>query len=318
MATTSFKGDFLGFKFNGTHSSDLNIVRTSGGGRFEKNLLPPTRDTVISIPSSHGSYLFNSKYDSQSFNIQFAFEGVSEKEIRDIRVWLSKPGVYDLIFDEEPYKVYSVKSTGQPKLSYVCFDSTVTISTRIYKGEGTIQFQAYNPFARAQFKQLKEYTAYTNTDEWKVASNMKQDLATPTSYDNFVAATANLFNAGDLETPLDITEFVVVSATDYQTFTYMQGAVEKGKLVLDMSRLTATGHYKINSKLKLIQGYDDLGGGTFVLNNKVHNDAIAAGDFFNIEAITTAQTLVMSPALSSKITIVKKGGFDLTYNYLYY
>jgi hypothetical protein len=34
------KGDFIGFSYNGKHSSDLGIVRTSNGSRFDENLLP--------------------------------------------------------------------------------------------------------------------------------------------------------------------------------------------------------------------------------------------------------------------------------------
>jgi hypothetical protein len=37
---SEFKGDYLGFTYNGVHSSDLGIVRTSNGSRFDENLLP--------------------------------------------------------------------------------------------------------------------------------------------------------------------------------------------------------------------------------------------------------------------------------------
>jgi hypothetical protein len=32
--------DYIGFTFNGRHSSTLGIVRTSEGSRFNENLLP--------------------------------------------------------------------------------------------------------------------------------------------------------------------------------------------------------------------------------------------------------------------------------------
>jgi hypothetical protein len=32
--------DYVGFTFNGVHSSSLGIVRTSEGSRFNENLLP--------------------------------------------------------------------------------------------------------------------------------------------------------------------------------------------------------------------------------------------------------------------------------------
>jgi hypothetical protein len=35
-----FKGDYMGFTYNNTHSSALGIVRVSDGSRFNENLLP--------------------------------------------------------------------------------------------------------------------------------------------------------------------------------------------------------------------------------------------------------------------------------------
>jgi hypothetical protein len=51
---SDFKGDYLGFSF-GTksdgvtpmHSSDLGIVRTSSGSRFNENLLPTIQDKTV-------------------------------------------------------------------------------------------------------------------------------------------------------------------------------------------------------------------------------------------------------------------------------
>jgi len=34
------RGDYIGFSYNGIHSSDLGIVRVSEGSRFNENLLP--------------------------------------------------------------------------------------------------------------------------------------------------------------------------------------------------------------------------------------------------------------------------------------
>jgi len=34
------KGDFLGFTFNGVHSSELGLTRVSDGSRYNENLYP--------------------------------------------------------------------------------------------------------------------------------------------------------------------------------------------------------------------------------------------------------------------------------------
>jgi hypothetical protein len=36
----ALRGDYIGFIYNGKHSSELGIVRTSNGSRFDENLLP--------------------------------------------------------------------------------------------------------------------------------------------------------------------------------------------------------------------------------------------------------------------------------------
>jgi hypothetical protein len=40
-------GDYIGFTFNGVHSSSLGIVRVSDGSRFNENLLPTMQDKTI-------------------------------------------------------------------------------------------------------------------------------------------------------------------------------------------------------------------------------------------------------------------------------
>jgi hypothetical protein len=37
---STLTGDYIGFQFNGVHSSELGIIRTSNGSRFDEGLLP--------------------------------------------------------------------------------------------------------------------------------------------------------------------------------------------------------------------------------------------------------------------------------------
>ena len=39
-----FRGDYLGFTFNGIHSSELGLVRVSSSNRYDDNLLPTIQD----------------------------------------------------------------------------------------------------------------------------------------------------------------------------------------------------------------------------------------------------------------------------------
>jgi hypothetical protein len=54
--------DFVGFTYNGVHSSDLGIVRVSEGSRFNENLLPTIQDKTVQVQGGDGTYYFGSYY----------------------------------------------------------------------------------------------------------------------------------------------------------------------------------------------------------------------------------------------------------------
>lgn len=154
------KGDFISFSFNGVHSSDLGIIRTSDGNRFNKNLYPTIQDKTVQVPGADGTYFFNSYYTLKNFNIPIAFDSLTEEGIRRIEEVFGKTEeLVPLIFDETPYKYYMVKTTGTPTLKYIPFDETeLNGGERVYKGEGTLTFIAYYPYAKSVYKFLDEYT----------------------------------------------------------------------------------------------------------------------------------------------------------------
>ena len=140
--------DFNGFKWNGRHSSEFNLVRVSDGSRYDGFMLSGVTNNTTDIPGGDGQYFYNSTYQPKQFNIQCAFDEVSEQDLRDITVWLSSKELSELIFDEEPYKAYNAKLSGQPSFKYLCFDkydSKVKEYRRVYKGELTINFIAPFP-----------------------------------------------------------------------------------------------------------------------------------------------------------------------------
>ena len=165
-----FKGDYMGFTYNNTHSSDLGIVRTSNGSRFNENLLPTIQDKTVQVPGGDGMYYFGSYYTQKQFSVPFAFDGLTEEQIAEIRRVFGDKQIHDLIFDETPYKAYSAKVTGTATIKYIAFAEGAT--NRLYKGEGTIQFTCYNPFARCRFKTLEECQEYDNWEEWILASRI--------------------------------------------------------------------------------------------------------------------------------------------------
>jgi phage-related protein len=144
--------DYLGFSFGGTHSlDDLNIYRTISD-RFNDELTPEKKDLAAEVPGRHGSYYFGSFDKTRKFNVNFAFDGLTEMQIQKWRRFSNNPDIQDLIFDETPYKVYSAKITGKPILKYVPFEID---GQRIYKGEGTLEFTCYYPYAHTPNENTK-------------------------------------------------------------------------------------------------------------------------------------------------------------------
>ena len=167
----SWRGDFLGFTFGGVHSSSLGIVRTSDGNRYQDILLPSRSDKTATVSGLDETYYFGTDFTQKDFSINFSFDYLTDKQIRKLRRLYSRKEPQDLIFDEEPYKVYSVVCKEPPQLTYICFTEN---KTRIYKGEGTINFVAYFPFARARYKYSEDYNLY-NIPEWGGIKSNKKD-----------------------------------------------------------------------------------------------------------------------------------------------
>lgn len=187
---SAVKGDFIGFTFNGVHSSELGLMRVSDGSRYTEELLPNFQDKTAQIPGADGTYYYGSYYTQKPFNLSVVFDNMTEEQFLRLKNILSDKKIHDLILDEWPYKVYRVKSTGTPNLKYVCFnkgvdefdrdfnkDNKITTKEelysvsvkplfgRIYKGEGQLNFISYTPYAKSRYKYLDEYNL-KNIPEW--------------------------------------------------------------------------------------------------------------------------------------------------------
>lgn len=138
--------DFIGFSFNGFHCvEDLHILRVSDGSRYQENLTPQIAEQIGSHAGMDGAYFLGAWHRQKTFDIKFAFERLSQFDIYRLQAIFSGEAMGELWFDEHPYKVWDAKVTGTPKLDMIPFDDGV--EGIIYKGEGTIQFTAYYPYA---------------------------------------------------------------------------------------------------------------------------------------------------------------------------
>jgi len=297
--------DFCGFMFNGIHSSELNIIRTSNGSRYTENLSAVFQDKTAPVEGGDGTLFWNSYYTNKPFSLQFAFDSLTEKNLRRLRQVFCAKAMGELIFDETPYKAYTAKVQQPPQLNYVCFDNIN--GERIYKGEGTIQLISYYPYAKSVHKFLDEFDDfyYTNKYEWAESSGMAR---TKGEYDGTDAGTIKVYNAGDIE-------------TDWQAFYQINNAgcalrdiiLSKGSTVIGQMHFsqiaqknTNDAYIRVNSRTQLIEGCDSNKEPT----GSLYNEYFTAGDFFKIPLgefdFESHGALLATPCV------------EIKYTYLYY
>ena len=297
IGESQYSSDYIGFTFNGVHSDTLGIKRTSEGSRFNENLLPTIQDKTVQVPGGDGMYYFGSYYTQRQFNISYAFDVLTEEQLARIKALFGDKKIHELIFDEAPYKVYQAKVTGSASIKYIPFAEGAT--NRIYKGEGSIQFTAYDPYAHSVKKFLDQYNN-TNKDEWKAASGM---LESSTGYDTLIDNTVKLYNPGVKET-----DFIL-------TLNFVNGIISSGGInigadaQLNFKTITSQNEddqIKINTKLNLIEGYKNG-----KKSGMIYNKYITSGTFFKIPVSNGTDTILTLNQI--------KAYFDnIEYDYIYY
>lgn len=360
--------DFVGFSFDGIHSSELGILRVSEGDRYEETLHPEMEDLKTEIPGLDGNYYFNSDFKTRSIQISIAFDSMTELQFRKLRRLFGMKKNCELIFDERPYKVYMAKVAKPIDLKYVCFDEQkkhidtsgnasgvrwvtesheeevideetseptgeTTIVTertrekiypyvlddgiqRIYKGEGSIEFICYYPFARQLFKTLDQYqninlgttnliTTYENVDEWAESSGLLwQSTYNQYNIDKIIpyeidASNFNyeipVYNPGDIKTGFYLYIPFVKDMIIPKIGNYIKIYGDNNGLLLrpiSTKKSSAETGILINTVDHLIEGvsYDPIVASTnrrrrkpWIRSGNLYNEFIAAGDFPYIE-----------------------------------
>lgn len=342
------KGDFLGFTFNGIHSSELGIMRVSDGSRYTENLLPTIQDKTTQIPGGDGTFYQGSFYTQKQISFPIVYDELTEEQLRRIKNLFGTKGIYDLIFDEVPYKIYKVKVTGTPNLKYVCFNKERDFynnnfsyenlygqnqqipTSRVYKGEGQLSFVTYSPYAISRKKYIDQYNV-ENIPEWRINSpnniyNNKYEWADSVgflrSYDMLEGSTIDQYdeannriyvaNLGDLPTDFKLKFFKKANKNP--------GALSL-KIMLDnntflqLNDIELSGNdagFQINTKLNLIEGIDAAGD----LTGTLYNQYIVTGSFFKIPQVKD----FLSISWMKKGTLVNNIEYDcvIEYNYLFY
>lgn len=160
--------DFTGFTFNGQHSSQFGLLRTSNSNRYEDDLVLSHKDEAADIPGGPGQHYFGESMQARTFSINVAYDNIGEVDKRRIKKWLHPDDkLHELIFDERPYVKYWVKCSKQVTASELCFNELDKNGKvrRVYKGEIKIEFTAYMPYGVAVDKFL------INRDQYYIKTN---------------------------------------------------------------------------------------------------------------------------------------------------
>ncbi len=330
-------GDFLGFKFDNVHSSDLNIVRTSDGDRFEEQIIPEVKDISVEVPGMDGEYYFGSTYGPRSFDISIAYDHLTQEDFRKLRRIYGCKHIGELIFDEAPYKKYLAKIESPIELSYICFDEQkkeltdfdgiygqttvmrpVEGTECIYKGEGKLSFVTYFPFAKSCFKELP--SEYENSD-WVISSGILSAADRGTyNIDTNTNGTINIYNAGDVPTgfrlfiPKGQTNQISSVSLSYKSKASL--SVPTAQLIINPITLTNTEvGYVIDTNSGLINGVTsyslDAGNGSFITSGNIYNSAVESGYFFKLEPNENVTN-------TGVIEINGGEGAQIFYDYLYF
>ena len=309
-------GDFLGFTFGGVHSSDLGITRVSGGDRYEEELHPEIKDRTAEVPGLNGEYYFGSDFGPRSFDIEIAFDHLTETQFRELRRVFGTKQIKQLIFDERPYKYYMTKLESPIELSYVCFDEPLQVETtiegipykengvkstshivmrpdeqgrtqRIYKGEGKISFICYFPFAKSVYKQLP-------VGEEESSGAVSSGILNSTQYasiDKYNDESITVYNPGDVATGfrLYLPTTALNSATSLiykEDRTHITATLQLKAMTLktgDVGVLVDTNNGLITG-VSSAPSLDPVSGEyIYTTSGNLYNEFVSSGYFFHLE-----------------------------------
>lgn len=329
------KGDFTGFTLGEFHSSDLGIVRIADGDRYDEALLPDIEDKTVDIPGNDGSYYYGSYYKPREFKINVAFDRINNEQFRKLKRVTSNRKLFELTFDEAPYKTYLVKATNPPEFHYVCFDESKLEYTSenhngyipgsinhikgnsepemIYKGEGDLTFTAYNPFGFSKYKTLEEAAEdYDNISEWAETSGI-HSAAEHSGYDSYNGGQIKVYNPGDISTPFKLYIPFPIPETFIQLQNYDDCILHLDAIPTpDSSNGGPTGII-VNTKNQLIEAAYKSGDNIIVVPKLIYNQYATIGNFFKIPAGS------IGAPFDGVITITgANGNIEIDYDYLYF
>jgi predicted phage tail component-like protein len=148
-----WSGSFLGFTINGIHSSQLGIVRTYDKEYELKQA--SFSDETQEREGRDGEDWYGTLLGSKEIPISFAYYGLTEYQLSQIKKLFNTKKPIPLILDEEPHKTWMVYSDSSATRSYIGFEMN---GDRYYNGEGQVTFVSHSPYAKCELLCEEDYT----------------------------------------------------------------------------------------------------------------------------------------------------------------
>lgn len=185
-----YDSDYIGFTIWDNDNALLfdsiekGIYRVSDSSRYNENLLPNFTDKTQVAPGADGTYYFTSQYTNRQISVSIAYDYMTEAVRKELVTIMARKKPFWLVFDEYPYKKYLVKAQSAPTLKWIPFNDPD--NGRIYKGEGTLTFVCYNPYAMSRFKFIEEYE-----EDYLKRNIVNVRLVSSTDYDKLIDLANN-------------------------------------------------------------------------------------------------------------------------------
>lgn len=290
--------DYVGFSFNGIHCSQFGLYRVANGDRYSQYLSPQIANQVVDVNGVNGQYYFGSKTKESQFDLNLAFNDITELELRGIYQWVNS-GVGELIFDEVPYKKYFVTLANQPQFSYIPF---IEQNNRVYKGEMTLSFINFDGYGYSVNKWSNQYSD-ENEELWLLSSKLVDNSSNKYDKYNSTSGKFQIYNAGDL--PCDfLIELTFTDAfiTDTETsIQYLENTTVKDFIKILIP--SGTKSLKLDTQKNLIY------------YNNIQNNAVIDGDFFKIPVYNSVDQYIL---ITPTITLGSTGTSQIKYAYKYW
>lgn len=324
--------DFVGFEFNGRHSAEFNLKRVSDGSRYQDSLIPTFSDYTTEFSGGEGTFYWGTDYKNKPISLNVAFDSITEKDLRQIKQWLSVKEPSKLRFDETPYKYYTCKISDEPQFNYICF---MEDGKRIYKGEGTINFIAYYPYAKSYSRDINDFEDCININEWEESSGLtEKPNGQIIDYSNYTGKII-IKNHGDIPTNwnLELRKPLVCGAKikfelcdmqgnsigPYFVLTFKDG--EEGTLEKEI--FNSSGRFNIDTKKRMITYIRDTDlksiPALFLLTEGNFFDLPAQEEEYSIKITNSTIEGISFLAVSEmRSTLDGSEVFEINYDYIYY